>query len=97
MGDRMSRFDSFLFDRMDAPMIDGTGIQPDPELMQRNLDRAKEVIARMGSKWCCWQDRDTEAGRKFHKIKDELREKIDAYREAGEEELMQSCHSHTED
>jgi len=69
----MNRLERFMFDRIDAPMIDGTGIQPDPELMQRNVERAKEVIARMGSKWCCWIDRDTDAGRKFHKIKEELR------------------------
>ena len=63
---------SFLFDRFDPLMIDGTGIQPDPELAARNLERAKKVIAGMGSKWCCWNPR-----------------------EAGEEELMQSAHSHT--
>jgi hypothetical protein len=50
----MSRFDSFLFDRMDAPVIDGRGIDPDPELLQRNLERAKAISKQMGSKWCCW-------------------------------------------
>ena len=60
----MSRLDSFMFDRMDAPVIDGVGIEVDPELMQRNLGRAKEVIAQMGKKWCCWNPsppRDFEA------------------------------------
>ena len=64
---------SFLFDRFDPLMIDGTGIQPDPELAQRNMERAKKVIAGMGPKWCCWNPT----------------------REAGEEELAQSAHSHT--
>ena len=60
----MSRLDSFMFDRMDAPVIDGTGIQPDPELMQRNLDRAKELIKQLGRRYCCWNPnppRDLEA------------------------------------
>ena len=63
----------FLYDRMDAPVIDGKGIQPDPELAARNLERAREVIAKMGSKWCCFLEKDTESGRTFHQIKEQLR------------------------
>jgi hypothetical protein len=72
----MSRFDSFLFDRMDAPVIDGQGLTPDPELVQRNLERAKEIIRQMGPKWCCWIDKDSDAGRTFHRVKEELRARI---------------------
>jgi hypothetical protein len=76
MGGGMSRFDNFLFDRMDAPVIDGTGIKPDPELMQRNLERAKALIAALGPKYCCWIDKDSDAGRTFHRVKEELRARI---------------------
>jgi hypothetical protein len=69
-------FSDFMFDRMDAPVIDGRGIQPDPELMQRNLERAKEIIKTMGSRWCCWIDKDSDAGRTFHRVKEELRARI---------------------
>jgi hypothetical protein len=48
----MTRYDNFLVDRMDAPVIDGQGLAPDPDLVQRNLERAKQVIAAMGQKWC---------------------------------------------
>jgi hypothetical protein len=72
----MSRFNNFLFDRMDAPVLDGTGLQPDPDLTQRNLERARAIIKAMGPKWCCWLDRDSDAGRQFHKIKEALRAEI---------------------
>lgn len=49
----MKRLDDFLFDRMDAPLLDGTGIQVNQELMERNFARAKEIIERMGRLWCC--------------------------------------------
>lgn len=35
--------------------IDAAGIEPDPELAARNLERAKEVIRKMGSKYCCYE------------------------------------------
>lgn len=51
----------FLYEQADASLIDGRGIQPDPELAARNLERAREVIKAMGSKWCCYlPDRDAE-------------------------------------
>jgi hypothetical protein len=50
----------FLFDSNVPVMIDGTGLQPDPDLATRNLERAKQVIARMGAKWCCWNPRAAE-------------------------------------
>jgi len=48
----MKAMNRFLFDRQDATLLDGTGLQPDPELAARNLERAKQVIARLGPKWC---------------------------------------------
>lgn len=52
---RMKRtFNAFLFDRIDAPLLDGTGLQPDPELAARNLARARELIKQMGPKWICY-------------------------------------------
>jgi len=53
----MKAMNRFLFDRQDATLLDGTGLQPDPELAARNLARAKQVIARLGSKWCCFNER----------------------------------------
>jgi len=51
----------FLYERADAALIDGTGLQPDPELAARNLERARDVIKAMGSRWCCYlPDRDAE-------------------------------------
>lgn len=57
----MKRLESFLFDRMDAPLLDGTGITPDPELVARNQERAKKIIEAMGRLWCCHPDHDKEA------------------------------------
>jgi hypothetical protein len=57
-------FDWFIYDQDGNRLIDVSGIEPDPELVQRNLERAKEVIAQMGKKWCCWNPnppRDLEA------------------------------------
>jgi hypothetical protein len=48
----------FLFDNNVPVMIDGTGLQPDPDLATRNLERAKQVIHKMGKKWCCWNPRN---------------------------------------
>ena len=53
----MKAMNRFLFDRQDATLLDGTGLQPDPELAARNLARAKQVIARLGPKWCCFNER----------------------------------------
>lgn len=41
----------FLYEQADSAVIDGNGLQPDPELTARNLERAKEVIEKMGAKW----------------------------------------------
>jgi anti-anti-sigma regulatory factor len=51
MGIRMN-VSRFLYDYMDSIVLDGQGVQPDPELAARNLVRAREVIKRMGEKWC---------------------------------------------
>lgn len=58
----MRRLENFLYDRWDAILIDGTGLQPDPELAARNLQRAREVIKQMGSKWCCYVEKRDPAG-----------------------------------
>jgi hypothetical protein len=44
----------FLFDNHNPVIIDGSGLQPDPELAARNLERAKEVIKRMGARHCLY-------------------------------------------
>jgi len=100
----MNYLNRFLFDRQDAVMIDGTGIHPDPELVARNAERAREIIQKMGPKWCCWQDRDTDAGRIFHRAKEALRRGIDNRSERREQWALQALHeeqqyaaySHTE-
>ena len=43
----------FLYDATDARLIDGQGLPVDPELAERNRQRAKDVIRAMGEKWCC--------------------------------------------
>lgn len=53
-------FNAFMFDRMDAPLLDGTGLQPDPELAARNQQRVQKIIAAMGAKWCCFSMRQAE-------------------------------------
>jgi len=45
----------FIFDRADAALIDGYGLQPDPELAARNLERAREIIKQMGPRWVCYR------------------------------------------
>lgn len=52
----MSAINRFVYGVMDSMVIDGTGLQPDPELSARNLERAREVIAKMGKKWCLHPD-----------------------------------------
>jgi hypothetical protein len=46
---------TFLFDQHAPIMIDGTGLQPDPELVKRNQQRAQQAIAAMGPKYCCYR------------------------------------------
>lgn len=53
----MSAVNRFIYGVLDAPMLDGTGLQPDPELTARNLKRARKIIRRMGSKWCMYNPR----------------------------------------
>ena len=48
----------FLYDAADACMIDGLGLPINAEADARNRERAKEVIARMGPKWCCYRAPD---------------------------------------
>jgi hypothetical protein len=60
MGADMRMLNEFLFDRMDAPLLDGSGITPDPELVARNQERAKKVIESMGRLWCCHPEHDKE-------------------------------------
>ena len=47
----------FIYDYRAPLYIDGTGIQPDADLMQRNQERVAKVIAGMGPKYCLWNDR----------------------------------------
>lgn len=61
----------FLYDAADACLIDGYGLHPDPELAARNLARARQTIARMGSRWCLFneqaaQDQDDERAAQSH-------------------------------
>lgn len=56
----MNRIDRFIYGTPDAYLIDGTGLNPDPELTARNLARAKEVIRKLGPKWCLYNPRRKE-------------------------------------
>jgi hypothetical protein len=47
----------FIYERLDALVLDGTGMQPDPELAARNLVRAREAIKKMGDRWCLYNPR----------------------------------------
>jgi hypothetical protein len=63
----MSALHRFLYEKADSHVIDGLGLQPDPELAARNLARAKEVIAKMGNRWCLHPDAVSTNQRRFSK------------------------------
>jgi hypothetical protein len=49
----VSAMHRFVYGMLDSIVVDGYGLQPDPDLAARNYQRAQEVIKRMGSKYCC--------------------------------------------
>lgn len=46
-----------LYDAEDACMIDGQGLQPPAELAERNRAKTCSAIARLGPKWCLFNER----------------------------------------
>jgi hypothetical protein len=45
----------FFYDAVDVALIDHLDVQTDPDQDERNRQRAREVIERMGEKWCFYR------------------------------------------
>lgn len=47
---------SWIFNQGYPQMVDGLGLQPDPELAARNQQRVRAAIKTMGRKYCCFNE-----------------------------------------